>query len=44
MIEKIEESALSHGQVPALIVEFNDGGKKVMEVAIVPTWVIENVE
>lgn len=44
MIEKIEEAALAHGQVPALIVEFNDDGKKVMEVAIVPTWVIENVE
>jgi len=44
MVEKIEEAALAHGQVPALIVEFNDGGKKVLEIAIVPTWVIENVE
>ncbi len=44
MIQKIEEAALAHSQVPALVIEFNDNGKKVMEVAIVPTWVLENVE
>lgn len=43
MIEKIEESALAHGQTPAIIVEFNDGrGNKEMEVAIVPTWILPN--
>ena len=41
---KIEEAALAHGQMPALVIEFNDDGKKVMEVAVVPTWVLENVE
>lgn len=44
MILKIEEAALAHGQMPALVIEFNDDGKKVMEVAVVPTWVLENVE
>ena len=44
MIQKIEEAALAHGGSPALIIEFNDDGKKVMEVAIIPTWVIEDVE
>jgi Holliday junction resolvase len=44
MISKIEEAALAHGQTPALVIEFNDDGKKVMEVAIVPTWVLENVK
>ncbi len=41
MIQKIEEAALAHSQLPAVIVEFNDGnGNKVMEVAVVPTWVL----
>ena len=40
MVQKIEEAALAHGQTPAIIVEFNDDGEKVMEVAIIPTWVL----
>lgn len=41
MIQKIEEAALAHSQLPAVVVEFNDGeGNKVMEVAVVPTWVL----
>jgi hypothetical protein len=43
MIQKIEEAALAHGETPAIIVEFNDGnGKKEIEVAIIPTWVLDN--
>lgn len=43
MIKKIEDAAINSGEVPALIVEFNDDGKKVSEVAIVPVWVLEMI-
>lgn len=41
MVEKIETAAVCHGELPALVVEFNDGGRKTMEVAVVPTWVLD---
>lgn len=41
MVAKIEAAALSSNELPAIIVEFNDKGKKVGEVAVVPTWVID---
>lgn len=41
MIAKIEEAAISMGEVPALVVEFNDNGKRVADVAIIPTWALE---
>lgn len=42
MVAKLEDSALPHGELPAIIVEFNDGqGRAEMEVAVVPVWVLE---
>ncbi len=38
---KIEDAAVNLGEVPALVVEFNDNGKKVMELAIIPMWALE---
>lgn len=44
MIEKIEEAALSHGEVPVIVVEFNDGnGKKLKEVAVIPAYVLDQL-
>lgn len=41
MIDKIEMAAVSAGEIPALIVEFNDGrGHMLREVAIVPTYAL----
>lgn len=41
MIDKIEAAALSSGEIPVLVVEFNDGmGKMLREVAVVPTYAI----
>jgi len=42
MIRKIEEAALSHGELPCILVEFNDGeGNKVCEVAVLPVYAID---
>lgn len=44
MIAKIEEAALSCAELPIIVVEFNDGnGKKVREVAVVPTYVLDSL-
>lgn len=44
MVRKIEEAALMSGELPAMIVEFNDGfGKKLGEVAIVPSYVLSQL-
>ncbi len=44
MVRKIEEVALSHGELPAIIVEFIDEtGKPQMEVAVVPTYVLDSL-
>ncbi len=44
MIRKIEDAALGADEVPIIVVEFNDGnGKKVCEVAVVPTYVLDNL-
>lgn len=44
MVRKIEEAALSAGEMPALLIEFNDGaGKRIMEVAVVPSYVLEQL-
>lgn len=38
MFEKLEESALPHGEVPAIIVEFQtQQGRRLREVAVIPT-------
>ena len=41
MIQKIEDAALPHGEIPAIVVEFHDNGKKVKEVVVVPSYVLE---
>lgn len=44
MIQKISDAAVSAAEVPVLVVEFNDGfGKKLAEVAVVPTYVIDDL-
>ena len=44
MVHKIEEAALSSGEMPAILVEFNDeNGQKIAEVAVVPTYVLEGL-
>lgn len=45
MVQKIEEAALPNGELPAIIVEFNDGrGNPDMEVAIVPSYVLDSIK
>ena len=44
MIRKIEEASLSNGELPAMVIEFIDEqGKPQMEVAVVPTYVLDEV-
>lgn len=41
MIEKIEQAALSSGEMPILVLEFNDGkGNRLKEIAVCPTYVL----
>jgi len=45
MVKKIEEAALPNGELPALIIEFNDGmGNPELEVAVVPTYVLDSIK
>lgn len=44
MIDKIEAAALGAGEIPAIVVEFNDGhGRKLKEIAIVPTYMLDRM-
>ena len=44
MVRKIEEAALSSGEMPAIVVEFNDGfGRALKEIAIVPMYVLDKL-
>ena len=43
MLDKIETAALSSGEVPAFVVEFNNDGVPAGEFAVVPMWVLEMV-
>jgi hypothetical protein len=43
MVEKIENAALSSGELPIIVVEFNKDGKKVKELAVVPTYVLDSL-
>lgn len=43
MVDKIENAAITTGELPALIVEFNDGGAKVSELAVIPVWALETL-
>ena len=45
MVSKIEDAALSNGELPVIIIEFNDGrGNPEMEVAVVPTYVLGSIK
>lgn len=44
MVKKIEAAAASGGELPAIVIEFNDGnGKALCEVAVVPTYVLDEI-
>lgn len=44
MVTKIEDAALASGEMPCIVVEFNDGrGKKLKEVAVVPVYVLDEL-
>lgn len=44
MVSKIEDAALPCNEIPAIVVEFIDEeGNPVMEVAILPTYVLEHI-
>lgn len=44
MIEKLENAALPSDEIPIIVIEFNDGrGKKLKEVAIMPTYVLDKL-
>ena len=44
MVEKLEDYALAHDELPVIIIEFNTEGKPDMEVAVVPTYVLQMLE
>lgn len=45
MVSKIEEAALSTGEMPVIVVEFTDGfGKKLGELAVCPTYVLDTLQ
>lgn len=42
MVRKLEESALPHGEIPAIVVEFlHENGQPAHELAVVPTYVLD---
>lgn len=44
MFEKLQESALPHDEIPAIVVEFlSESGKPLHELAIVPTYVLDAI-
>lgn len=44
MIDKIETAAVNSGEMPVLVIEFNDGfGKKLKEVAVLPMYALESL-
>ena len=44
MLDKIENAALPNNELPAIVVEFIDAlGKPIREVAVVPTYVLNDI-
>jgi hypothetical protein len=44
MVRKIEEAAAGGAELPAIVVEFHDGfGRPIAEVAVVPTYVLDEI-
>ncbi len=40
MVRKLEEQALGAGEVPVWLIEFNENGKKVGELAVIPSYLL----
>jgi Holliday junction resolvase len=44
MVRKIEDAAIPSGEIPVMLIEFNDGdGNPICEVAVVPSYVLEDL-
>lgn len=43
MVDKIEEAAVGAAEMPVIVVEFNDNGKPVKSVAILPVYSLETL-
>lgn len=44
MARKIEEAALAGGEMPVLLIEFNDGeGRKLSELAVIPSYFLDDL-
>ena len=43
MLDKIEEAALANQEIPVLIIEFQKHGRKVREVAVVPSYILDEL-
>lgn len=44
MIDKIEDASIGAGELPVIVIEFNDGnGKPIREVAVVPSYVLDTI-
>jgi Holliday junction resolvase len=44
MVDKIETAAVAAGEMPVLVIEFNDGnGRKLKELAIMPMYALETL-
>lgn len=44
MLDQIEEAALAHGELPAIVIEFVDEhGKPIREVCVVPSYTLDTV-
>lgn len=44
MVEKLEEAVLGSGEMPILVIEFNDGeGNKLKEVVVCPSYVLDSL-
>lgn len=44
MVDKIESAALACGELPIIVVEFNDGsGNKLREIVVCPSYVLQDI-
>lgn len=43
MVRKIQDAALAFDEMPIIVVEFNDNGKRIAELAVCPTYVLDSL-
>lgn len=44
MLDKLDDAALPNNEIPVVLIEFVDGaGRPLREVAVVPTWVLDDL-